>query len=55
MLIIRSEFLVFYEATSGPFNVADTQFPSWAPDGSDYHEVRNFLDKMELAAEINLL
>lgn len=53
MLIIRSEFLVFYEATSGPFNFLDTQFPTWAPDGSDNDDVRTFLEKMERVVKLN--
>jgi len=31
MLIIRSEFLVFHEATEGPFKREDTIFPEWSP------------------------
>lgn len=34
-LIIRSDFLVFHETTSGPFNRADTIFAPWAPEESD--------------------
>lgn len=35
MVIIRSEHLVFCEATLGPFDPADAEFPDWAPeDGS---------------------
>lgn len=31
-LLIKSDFLVFHETTNGPFNIADTFFPEWAPD-----------------------
>ncbi len=31
MFIIRSEFLVFHEATEGPFKREDTIFPEWSP------------------------
>lgn len=34
-LLIRSEWLVFQETTSGPFDPACTLFPEWAPDGGD--------------------
>ena len=47
MLRIRSDFLVFYEATSGPFNRSDTMFAPWSPDDSEVSRVVNFLDKIE--------
>ena len=31
MLLIRSEFLIFYEVTEGPFLREKTEFPLWAP------------------------
>jgi cupin fold WbuC family metalloprotein len=34
-LLIRSEFLVFHEVTTGPFRREDTVFAPWAPDESD--------------------
>jgi cupin fold WbuC family metalloprotein len=34
-LLVRSEWLVFSETTSGPFNREGTEFPAWAPDGGD--------------------
>ncbi len=30
-LIIDSEWLVFHETTAGPFDLAQTCFPDWAP------------------------
>jgi cupin fold WbuC family metalloprotein len=51
MLVIRSEFLVFYEATSGPFKNIDTQFAPWAPDGSNSKELANF--QADLAEQIS--
>lgn len=36
MVIIRSEVLVFCEATLGPFNPDDVVYPDWAP--ADGHE-----------------
>jgi cupin fold WbuC family metalloprotein len=34
-LVIESEWLVFLEAAAGPFDRTATEFPAWAPDGSD--------------------
>jgi cupin fold WbuC family metalloprotein len=34
-LSIESEWLVFHEVTSGPFNPNATRFPDWAPHESD--------------------
>lgn len=31
MLIIKTDFLIFHEVTTGPFNLKDTIFPDWAP------------------------
>ena len=49
MLLIRSEWLVFYEATSGPFDRSDTEFPSWALEDFKTDAVSEFLDKLECA------
>jgi len=46
MLIIRTEFLVFYECTQGPFIRDDTVFPEWAPLDED-PENENFIRKVE--------
>jgi len=45
-LLIRSEWLVFHEATTGPFDRATTAFPHWAPDGSDAGAARDYLDSL---------
>lgn len=34
-LLIRSEFFLYHETTSGPFDPSETLFPAWAPDGAD--------------------
>ena len=44
MLLIRSEWLVFHEATTGPFERSDTEFAPWSPADSDDFAVCNFLD-----------
>jgi len=41
-LIIKTEFFVFHETTSGPFNRADTVFAPWSPDEHDYDRVKKF-------------
>ena len=46
MLIIRSEYLIFHEATEGPFNKKDTIFPEWSPvEESD--RLVDFMDSIE--------
>ena len=47
MLRIRSDFLVFYEATSGPFNRCDTVFAPWSPDEVDELKVKIFLSDID--------
>lgn len=42
--LIESEWLVFHETTSGPFDPSKTEFMPWAPDGSDADEARSYLD-----------
>jgi cupin fold WbuC family metalloprotein len=47
MLRIRSEWLVFYEATSGPFNSAETDFAKWSPHESNSAAVEHFLKMID--------
>jgi cupin fold WbuC family metalloprotein len=47
MLRIHSDFLVFYEATSGPFQRSDTEFPSWAPSDTETDWIDKFLQKID--------
>ncbi len=47
MLIVRSEFFVFHEATLGPFDRSSTVFPDWAPEENNHREVLAFLQKVE--------
>lgn len=42
-LCIKTDVIVFYEVTEGPFNRGDTVFPTWAPDGSDALLSQNFI------------
>lgn len=42
-ILIASEWFIFHETTAGPFVRENTEFPDWAPDGSDEPEVRAFL------------
>jgi cupin fold WbuC family metalloprotein len=45
-LIIRSDFVVFHETTSGPFDRKDTVFASWAPDHVDANSSRMFMAEL---------
>lgn len=49
-LLVRSAFLVFHEATLGPFERAQTQFPPWAPAEDDTAGVAALMEKMDRAA-----
>ncbi|MDA9469206.1 MULTISPECIES: WbuC family cupin fold metalloprotein [Bradyrhizobium] len=49
-ILITSEWLVFHETTSGPFDPSRTAFPDWAPDGSDAAAVRGYMAKVEALA-----
>ena len=43
-MIIKSEIVVFKEATLGPFDRKKTIFAPWAPDGEDSLEVECYMD-----------
>ena len=49
-MIIRSEFLVFHEVTSGPFRRSDTVFPNWAPEEEDTNATKNFMNQLSHSA-----
>lgn len=46
-LLIRSEWLVFHEVTSGPFRREDTVFAPWAPEDADTSGVATFIAGVE--------
>ena len=54
MLIIRSEFLTFHEATEGPFDRADTLFPKWAPE-EDSDSLVDFMKSIENEIHKNII
>ncbi|WP_449419489.1 WbuC family cupin fold metalloprotein [Phormidium nigroviride] len=45
-LLIHSEFLVFHETTSGPFNRSDTVFALWSPSEEDTNAVSTFMESL---------
>jgi len=45
-LQIISEYLIFHETTSGPFNRSDTVFPTWAPQECEAEAVETFMQKL---------
>ena len=55
-LLIRSDVLVFHEATTGPFRREETSFAPWAPDESDPAAVATYLKSVNerAAAHLNL-
>ena len=42
-LIIKSEWLVFFEVVKGPFNPSSSEFATWAPDESDATIVAEYM------------
>jgi cupin fold WbuC family metalloprotein len=46
-MLIRSEWLVFHEVTSGPLRREESEFAPWAPPDEDTGAVRTFLDAVE--------
>ena len=45
-LLITTDFFVFHETTSGPFDRSDTVFAAWAPEGNDSGNVAKFMKKL---------
>ena len=41
-LITNTEFVIYHEATTGPFRKEDTIFAPWAPREDDIGGIRNF-------------
>lgn len=42
-VILRSDHVVIHETTNGPFNRADTEFASWAPEEDRINDGNQFL------------
>jgi len=51
MLMVRSEFFVFHEVTTGPFDRSSTVQPNWAPAENNPQEIADFLEEVEEAIE----
>lgn len=45
-LIITSDFLVFHESRSGPFNSSETAFAPWSPEESHLSLVKEFMGRL---------
>ncbi|HTU69721.1 MAG TPA: WbuC family cupin fold metalloprotein [Candidatus Baltobacteraceae bacterium] len=43
-LLIRSDWLLFVEHSSGPFDPQSSEFPQWAPDGSNAAESAAYIE-----------
>lgn len=41
-VVINSEFLVLFEATSGPFDPLDTFYANWSPEETDFQGISRF-------------
>lgn len=48
-LLVETEWFVFHEVTSGPFDPARTEWAPWAPDGKDEVETRRYTDSLRNA------
>lgn len=53
-LVIRSDYILFYEATQGPFKREDTLFSEWSPEEGSESLVQEFLHKQEKKIEFFL-
>lgn len=42
-LVIESEWLIFLETTTGPFNSQGSEFSSWSPDGQNEAETGSYV------------
>lgn len=49
-MLIKSEFLVFHEITTGPFKKSDTIFPPWSPNETDSNAIKEFMDWLSHSA-----
>lgn len=47
-LLIHTEFLVFHETTSGPFERSDTAFAPWSPPEEDSLNIHRFLENLHV-------
>jgi len=45
-MLLDSDWVVFHEVTSGPFDPATTIIPDWAPDSADTAAQRDFIARM---------
>ena len=45
-IAIESDFVVFHEATEGPFKKGETEFAPWSPDEKDPAGVKKFVDAL---------
>ena len=50
-LVIHTDTLAFKEATTGPFNRADSEFAPWSPDSADVEGARRYT--AELAGAVS--
>lgn len=50
-LLIKSDVIVFHEATKGPFRREDAEFAEWAPKEEDSLAAEKFMRKIEEAIE----
>ena len=53
-LVITSDWLVFHEATEGPFLRERTRYPLWAPSGADIESNRQFVQTLAPKVEAML-
>jgi cupin fold WbuC family metalloprotein len=48
-LLIESDWFVFHEVTSGPFDPTTTEWATWSPDGKDDAEARHYMAALRRA------
>ena len=50
-IVIRSEWLLFFEVVEGPFERSKTTFPDWSPTVTDRNAVADYMNALDAAIQ----
>ena len=50
-IVIRSEWLLFFEVVEGPFERSKTTFPDWSPTVTDRNAVADYMNVLDAAIQ----
>ena len=45
-ILVTTQYFVFHETTNGPMNKADTIFAEWAPNETDFEEIKLYCSSL---------